>query len=203
LERSVSDDVSKLWERRAALLAHRRGLRDETALDLNNKDIKAIDLQIASLPNTPNRAAAMILSSLNFYGSYNVKQMRKKDERNMAQIALTALRPELSGPIADEVDQFITEMPDSELRALGIQFEYWSAQLHEPKADAAIDQKLALICERIRELRATTFEGLRVKARVARWAGAGEDGQLVDDETDLRNPQIAFAESILRDLLAS
>jgi hypothetical protein len=198
----VSDDVTKLWERRAALLARRRELRDETAIDLNNKDLKAIDLQIASLPNTPNRAAALILANLNFYGSYNVRQMRKKDERNMAQIALAALRPELSGPIADEVDQFITDMPDSELRALGIQFDYWSAQLDERKDDPALDQKLALICERIRDLRATTFEGLRVKARVARWGGAGEDGQLVDNE-DNRNPPIALAESILRDLLAS
>ena len=198
----MSDDVIKLWERRTVLLAHRRGLRDEMALDLNNKDLKAIDLQIASLPNTPNRAAAMILASLNFYGAYSVRQMRKKDERNMAQVALAALRPELSGPIAEEVDQFITEMPDSELRVLGIQFEYWSARLDEHKDDAALDQKLALICEKICDLRATTFEGLRVKARVARWAGAGEDGRLLDNEAERKNPPIAFAESILRDLLA-
>jgi hypothetical protein len=66
----------------------------------------------------------------------------------------------------------------------------------------ALHLKIQPIADAICRTPATTFKGLRVKARVARWLGAGDDGELVEDDVE-RDCLIEMAESILRDLLAA
>jgi hypothetical protein len=97
---------------------------------------------------------------------------------------------------------------DARLRNLGAAFDHLVAELEaniQLGKDDEVDALYAKIDSIEREIwatRATTLEGLRVKARVTKWWAVGEEVLLVHNDVD-RTCEIAFAESILRDLLAA
>jgi len=99
-------------------------------------------------------------------------------------------------------------LPDAKLRELGAAFDRLADALleniqrgNEDEVDALYAQ-IDPIEHEICATRATTLEGLRVKARVTKWWSVGDEVLLVHNEVD-RTSEIAFAESILRDLLAA
>jgi hypothetical protein len=99
-------------------------------------------------------------------------------------------------------------LPDARLRELGAAFDQLAAELEEngrSEREEEVDAlyaKIEQIEQEICATRATTLEGLRVKARVTKWWSVGEEVLLVHNDVD-RTSEIAFAESILRDLLGA
>jgi hypothetical protein len=105
-------------------------------------------------------------------------------------------------------EQETAVLPDARLRELGATFDGLTAALlehirlgNEDEVDALYAQ-IDPIEQEICATRATTLEGLQVKARVTKWWSVGDEVVLVHNEVD-RTSEIAFAESILRDLLAA
>ena len=98
--------------------------------------------------------------------------------------------------------------PDAKLLELGDAFDALAARLqehigaeNEDEVEATYAQ-IEAIERDICETRATTLAGLRVKARVTKWWTIGDEVLLVHNDVD-RTSEIAFAESILRDLLVA
>lgn len=97
---------------------------------------------------------------------------------------------------------------DAGLIALGAQFErvwaiektFWEGKLSPATYSLAEDAHASTgdLAEQIVKLRATTMEGLRVKARVVAWCYQGEPSV----DLDARTTDIRIAESIVHDLLA-
>ena len=97
--------------------------------------------------------------------------------------------------LADVIAFAAPTVADAELIQLGRQFDEIITALDGDNAEGALGQ-LAVIEPAIVAMPATTIEGMRVKARAARWAMGGDFEELAGPSTDGR-----MGRSIILDLI--